>query len=124
MRTLYRDMDLRDPEAAAAFRLELERTDPDVVILETPNVDTIKELTDCANFWPTLGGWSVLFSGMSIGGATSCVQIASPWRIHDRGARGTNDFSVLCAQIEGPRPGTLRVASRNARLAIEINIQE
>jgi hypothetical protein len=83
------------------LRADFASTLIDVVIVETPNVHTTRDLLACVGFCPKLDGWTVLFSAMSIAGVPIGIQIASRWPLHKIDSEPT-DFRRMELRVEGP----------------------
>ena len=110
MRTMYRHADTREPGVAEQILSLIERDKPDVVIVETDNVNSLTDLLARGELWRNLGDWNTIFAGRQHEAGGSCLHISSPWELREAKDPTTKlqPFQIGRVEVGGPRPGTVR----------------
>jgi hypothetical protein len=126
MRTLYRRVDTRETAAAEQILSVIERDKPDLVILETENIQTLRDVVECGDIWSALEDWNITFAAELRGERVACVYAGTPWDMDE--SLEARQLTLSTAQIgsiriAGPRPGKVHLAWASGHAGVEIDIE-
>jgi hypothetical protein len=127
MRTLYRNLDPRETADSERILALVAGNKPDLVIVETENIQTVTDVVECGKIWSTLDGWTVMFASVRRGERSACIHVASPWELSKSEASGNARHPMISdlgrIEVGGPRPGVVHVAWCRDGAVADIDIE-